>query len=152
MKLAELLETSREEIVAAAMDGLARAHLLHYESAGDELNRRHLFRLYDLTLDCVKHLSLIEMINYSHEVAAERFREGFDLQEVQTAYNVLEEVIWKRITTDLLPTDYPEAFGMTSTVLGAGKQALAVEYVALASHKRQSMDLTALFKGVSKLN
>ena len=152
MKLAELLENSREEIVSAATDALTRAHLQHYESAGEEVNRRHLFRLYDLTVECVRQLSLIDMIKYSHEVAAERFRDGFDLQEVQTAYNVLEEVIWKRITTDLFPTDYPEAFGMTSTVLGAGKQALAVEYVALASHKRQSMYLTALFKGVSKLN
>lgn len=152
MNLAALLENRREEIVAAANEALTRAHLQHYETSGEELNRQHLSKLYDLTLDCVRTMSLIPIVEYSHQVARERHRDGFDLQEVQTAFNVLEEVIWKRITAELPPQEYPEAFGLTSTVLGAGKQALAVEYVALASHKRQSLDLTALFQGVSKLN
>lgn len=150
--LARLLEKSRDEMVAAATEALMRAHLQHYETSGVELNRQHLSRLFDLTLECVKTMSLIPIIEYAHQVARERHRDGFDLQEVQTAFNVLEEIIWKRITAELPPQEYPEAFGMTSTVLGAGKQALAVEYVALASHKRQSLDLTALFEGVAKLN
>ena len=51
----------------------------------------------------------------------------------------------------LEPAQYPEAFGLVSTALGAGKQALAIEYVALASRNREvrSLDLTALFKGTT---
>ena len=49
------------------------------------------------------------------------------------------------------PSQYPEAFGLVSTVLGAGKQALATTYVALVSQNQDvhSLDLTALFKGTT---
>jgi hypothetical protein len=61
------------------------------------------------------------------------------------------EVIWRRITARMEPQQYPEALGLVSTVLGAGKQALAIEYVALVSRNRdvRSLDLTALFKGTT---
>lgn len=154
MNLAQLLQSSKEEIIAGAMEALTRAHLKHYESSGEEVNREHLSKLYDLTLECVKSLNLLPIIENAHEIARQRYRDGFDLQEVQTAFNVLEEIIWKHVTASLAPTDYPDAFGLASTVLGAGKQALAVEYVSLASQKRGlvSLDLRELFKGVGKLN
>jgi hypothetical protein len=97
----------------------------------------------------VTNRDLVPMLDHAREVARERFQDRFDLQEVQTAFNVLEEVIWRWITARLEPPDYPEAFGLASTVLGAGKQALGVEYVSLASHQGgvQSLDLSALFKG-----
>lgn len=150
MNLLQLLENSREEIVAESVNALGRAHLKHYEISSERQNRERLSRLFDLTRDCVKTLNVIPMVEYAHQVANERHRDGFDLQEVQTAFNVLEEIIWKRITGSLEPQDYPEAFGLASTVLGVGKQALAVEYVSLASHKKgiTSLDLRALFKGI----
>lgn len=149
MDLVQLLETKGEEIIAEASDALSRAHLRHYEASGTEQNRKRLSRLCSLTLECVRTRDLGPMLDYAREVARERQRDGFDLQEVQTAFNALEEVIWKRITAEVPPPDYPEAFGLASTVLGAGKQALAVEYVRQASQKTgfQTLDLSALFKG-----
>lgn len=149
MNLLQLLEAQRDEILDEASEALSRAHLRHYEASGTDENRSRVARLLELTLESVRTRDLVPMLDHARAVARERFRDGFDLQEVQTAFNVLEEVIWRRITGHLDPPGYPEAFGLASTVLGAGKQALAVEYVSLASQQGgvRSLDLSALFKG-----
>lgn len=151
MDLVQLLESARQEILDEATQSLTRARLAHYAVSGEEQNRQRLTTLYDLALQCIARRNLLPMVQHGRGVARQRFDEGFNLQEVQTAFNVLEEAIWKRITTDLEPPSYPEAFGLASTVLGAGKQALAVEYVSLASQKRDfhSLDLSALFRGTT---
>jgi len=147
MDLVQLLETEGDAIVAEATDSLSR--LRHYAASGAEENRQRISKLFALTLDCVRTKNLLPMLEHAHQVAQERHRDGFDLQEVHAAFNVLEEIIWQRITARLAPQDYPEAFGLASTVLGAGKQALAVEYVTLASQRGtvESLDLSALFQG-----
>lgn len=149
MDLVQLLERQGEEIVGEAAEGLRRARLRHYEASGEEENRQRVGRLFALTLESVRSKDLTPMLEHARGVARDRFRDGFDLQEVQAAFNALEEVIWRRITAGLEPPDYPEAFGLASTVLGAGKQALAVAYVSLASQKGsvRSLDLSALFRG-----
>jgi hypothetical protein len=151
MELPRLLEETRADAVADAIQGLGRATLPHYTASRTEQNRERLAKLYDLTAACVSTRTLLPMIEYAKGVARERYKDGFDLEEVHTAFNVLEEVIWRRITARLEPPQYPEAFGLISTVLGAGKQALAMEYVALVSqsHDVHSLDLTALFKGTT---
>jgi len=48
------------------------------------------------------------------------------------------------------PADFAEAIGSVSTLLGAGKDALALAYVNLASHARvESLDLSRLFRGTA---
>lgn len=149
MNLVEMLDHSREAIIDEATDGLSRVSLKHYEESGVAQNRRRLSRLFDLARECIARRDLMPIVEHAQAIARERYRDGYDLREVQTAFNVLEEEIWKHITAALDPSDYPEAFGLASTVLGAGKQALAVEYVSLASHRTgiESLDLTALFTG-----
>jgi len=147
MNLVQLLEAEGDAIVAEATDSLS--HLRHYAASGEGANRQRISKLFALTRDCVRTKDLLPMLDHAHQVARERYRDGFDLQEVHAAFNVLEEILWQRITAKMAPQDYPEAFGLTSTVLGAGKQALAVEYVTLASQRGtvESLDLRALFQG-----
>ena len=147
MKLVQLLENRSKEIIDRAAQSVLHARLRHYETNETEENRRRLERLYSVAVECVKQRDLIPMLEYAREVARERYPSHYDLQEVQTVFNLLEEEVWKRITEELRPADYPESFGLISTVLGAGKQALAAEYVALASHRNEeafSIDLNAL--------
>jgi len=146
MELLELLETSRAEIVGDAAEALAHARLKHYDLDAEQ-TRERLTTLYDLTVECVRRRDLDPMVEHANELAKDRHRMGYDLHEVHTAFNVLEEMIWKHITAELTPQQYPEAFGLTSTVLGAGKEALAVEYVTLAGRgrKAETLDLSALF-------
>ena len=148
MTLQELLETRGEAIVREAVERLGRTRLRSYDASSLESNQARLQRLLDLTIQCVRTKNLVPMVSYAEGIARERFRDGFDLQEVQTAFNLLEEIVWKHITQDMKPEDYPAAFGLTSTVLGAGKAALATEYVSLASHSRvRTMDLSSMFEG-----
>ena len=88
------------------------------------------------------------MLNHVENIAKERFSAGYDLYEVQSAINELEEAIWKRIFKDIKPENLAEALGLVSTVLGAGKDTLARTYVSLATKSKvSSLNLQALFKG-----
>lgn len=151
MDLHELLLQNRTGAIDEALVGLSRSALPHYSADRTAQNRIRLERLYDLCMQCLTDRSLTPMADYARQVAGERHREGIDLREVHTAFNVLEEVIWRLITANLQPPQLVQSLGQASTILGAGKQALAVEYVNLAGHHEpgQTLDLTALFKGTT---
>jgi len=149
MNYTRLLERKAGEIIFEANSALSRMHLRHYEKIGLEESRQRLETLYDFMLTSIKDKNLMPVIEYIKNNAKRRFASGYDLYEVQTAINVLEEVIWRQIFENLKPEEYSEAIGLVSTVLGAAKDALAQKYVSLASDMQaSSMDLLALFNGV----
>jgi len=69
------------------------------------------------------------VITYAGKLADKRFEAGYDLGEVQTAFNALEEASWQRALADLDPSELADALGLVGTLLGAGKDALARRYV-----------------------
>jgi len=149
MKLNDILINNQTDIINEAFSSLERSHLKHYNTSRADENWQRLAKLFDLTLNGVKTKSLVEMVNYSEKVAKERYESGFDLHEVHTAYNVLEESIWKAIIKEVDSTELAESLGLIGTVLGTGKEALALAYVSLASKQKvKSLNLTQLFKGV----
>ncbi len=148
MNLNQLLQDNSNDIISDAQKAVGRAGLTHYERSGSEHTHQRLKALFTLTARAVKEKNLGPMIAHAETVARERFEAGFDLAEVQTAFNVLEEAIWMRILNNLPPNELAEALGLVSTVLGAGKDMLARTYVALASKtKASSLDLHSLFAG-----
>jgi hypothetical protein len=148
MNLHQYLHDRGPDIVADAEQIVRRSHLEHYEKEGPEHLHQRLKALLVLTTRAVKERNLGPMIAHATSVAHERYSAGYDLSEVQTAFNALEEVIWKRIVQDFPPAQYGEALGLIGTVLGSGKDALARRYVALASKsKAPSLDLRSLFTG-----
>lgn len=71
------------------------------------------------------------------------------IAEVQAAFNVLEETIWQLVIARLPNDELLESAGLIGTVLGAGKDALARTWVALATRTHvPSLDLTSLFEGL----
>jgi len=149
MKLNEILVNNQTDIINEAFYSLQRSHLKHYDSSRADENWQRLAKLFDLTLDGVKTKSLVDMVTYSEKIAKERYESGFDLHEVHTAYNVLEESIWKAIIKEVESAELAESLGLISTVLGTGKEALALAYVSLASKQKvKSLNLTQLFKGI----
>jgi hypothetical protein len=149
MKLQEILVNNQTDIINEAFYSLERSHLKHYDSSRADENWQRLAKLFDLTMNGIITKSLVEMVNYSEKVAKERFESGFDLHEVHTAYNVLEEALWKSIIKEIDSSEMAESLGLISTVLGTGKESLALAYVSLASkQKAKSLNLTQLFKGV----
>lgn len=148
MDLKTLLGEKGPEVVAEAMEAVRRAHLAHYDAAGNEETRRRLESLYELVVRCSADRRIRPMLQHAEKVAAERFAAGYGLFEVQTAFNVLEEAIWKRVLDELPPGELAQALGTISTILGMGKDALARSYVSLASRQEApSLDLRAVFKG-----
>lgn len=152
MKLDEILDTAKPELLDDAYAALERTHLAHYEDAGEAFTRQRLSNLYDMVVDAIRDRSLTHLIQGSSQIAKERFEAGFDVSEVQSAFNDLEEAMWRRVIAEVPSDGLAEAIGILSTVVGAGKDALAREYVSLASHRRvPSLDLTALFGGTNSL-
>jgi len=148
MDLNQLLHDQSNEILSDAEAAIARARLAHYEKSGAEHTHQRLKALFTLTARAVKEKNLGPMIAHAETIGRERFEAGFDLSEVQTAFNVLEEAIWMRILKNLSPIELAVALGLVSTVLGAGKDTLARMYVSLASKtKAPSLNLQSLFGG-----
>lgn len=152
MDLYQFLHDRTSEILHDATEAIQRARLPHYAEAGPEHTQQRLRALYVLTMRGIKDRNLGPMVAHADEIARERFSAGFDIWEVQTAFNVLEEVIWNRILKEMSPADYAEALGLVSTVLGTGKDTLARRYVTLASKSRSpSLNLESLFAGTESI-
>lgn len=149
--VAEFLDRFRCQILDAASVSLVRAHPPHYETIGAPERRRRLERLFDHLRTAVDTRQLGEMLAYARELAAERHCTGYDLSELQTAFNALEEAIWGSVFAHLEPEEYVEALGLVSSILGAAKDELAREYVSLATQTHvSSFDVRALFAGTER--
>jgi hypothetical protein len=150
MDLVGLLERDEAQIVEEASAALKRSSLTHYREDGDAVGRVRMGQLYRLTLASIREHNLVPIMDYMAEIAEQRFHAGYAIREVQTAINVLEEAIWRRIVTEASPDELAEALGLVSTVLGAAKDRLAQAYVSLATKsKAPSLDLSALFDGTA---
>jgi hypothetical protein len=148
MDMAGFLAGERAAIVSEAEDAFARLHERHYETVTASEIRERLDVLFDQLVEAVSRRSLNGVIAYACTVARERFEAGYDLSEVQAAFNALETATWTRIIAHLEADELAEALGLVSTVLGAAKDALGRQYVSLATRSHApSLDLTALFDG-----
>jgi len=150
MELVARMQEARADVLRDAADALRRAHLQHYDDAGEAESERRLDHLLGLVIECLRQRALSPIAQYGATVAKERYHAGFDIAEVQTAFNVLEEAIWHVVVPALPEDELATAVGMIGAVLGAGKDALARTWVSLASrHHVGSLDVNALFDGLS---
>ncbi len=141
------LERERATIVGEAETALREAHS-RYSGADKVEVRGRLDSLFDHLIESLASHDLGPIIGRGREIANERFNAGYDLAEVQSAFNALEAATWTRVLARLDPDQFARALGLVSTVLGAGKDALAREYVSLATKAQApSLDLRALFAG-----
>lgn len=149
MTLEQILVDQREAILDGALQSMNRAHLRHYEASGEARTRDQLAACYDLIHRSIVEKRLEPLLEHIERIARERFSAGYDLSEVQTAVNVLEEAIWRRIAEDVPGAGLAKALGLVSTVIGAAKDKLGRTYVELAGKvKAPSLDLQSLFSGV----
>ena len=152
MDLYTFLHDRTADILAEAQEAVEQANLRHYKEAGTEPTHQRLRALLVLTARAVKDHNLGPMLAHADDVARERYSGGYDLWEVQMAFNVLEEAIWSRIIKELPSTEFANALGLVSTILGAGKDTLARRYVSLATKTRApSLDMRSLFSGTERV-
>ena len=142
-----VLVEERDAIVSAAFESVRRGGS-HYQAAEQDRVRRRIAVLYDELLEAASSRDLTSVVDYARELATHRYQSGYDLSEVQGAINALEEATWGTLCARLQPEQLAVALGLVSTTLGAAKDALAREYVSLASQTRiPSLDMRALFTG-----
>jgi hypothetical protein len=146
-ELSLVLDRERGPIISAALNSIRHRHT-HYEAAGTAETQRRLEALYDQLSSAISSRDLTGIVQFAQRLAAERFESGYDLSDVQVAFNALEEATWSTLCARLEPEQLALALGLVGTVLGAAKDALAREYVSLASRTHvRSLDLRALFSG-----
>jgi len=148
--IAAFLQQERPAVIAAAEAALVRMHMPHYERAGADTIQERLASLFDRLVESIAARDLTPSVDHARRIAEERFNDGYDIAEVQTAFNALEEASWSCAVSRLEASELAEALGLITTVLGAGKDALASTYVSLAASTNVgSLDLRALFAGTS---
>ena len=148
MDLDALLMEAEPEILDAAYSSLHGSHVTHYEVAGEAFTRQALVDLFRLVVTAIRTRDLAAVSAYSEAIAVQRFNDGYDISEVQMAFNSLEDAMWRRVVSTEPTDDLAQAIGLLSTVLGYGKDAVARKYLSLACKRHvPSLDLSALFDG-----
>jgi hypothetical protein len=150
MDLDALLLEAEQSVLDEAYTALHRRHVIHYELAGETFTRQALADLFSLVLAAVRTRDLAMMSAYAEGIAEERFNDGYDISEVQMAFNSLEEAMWRRVVSAEPVDDIAESIGLLTTVLGYGKDTVARKYLSLAMKRHvPSLDLSALFAGAT---
>jgi hypothetical protein len=145
--VAGFVEARRDGLIATAQEGVARAHLGHYEAAGAEATQARVRALIDVLIGSCRDHHLDGAVSYAAALADDRQSGGYPLVEVQTVINVTEEAVWKSILADT-PTDQQGyALALVSTVLGAVKDALAQGYLAHVGSHIVRLHVESLFSG-----
>jgi hypothetical protein len=151
VNLDDLLLQQRSDVLDEAFAALKRSSVAHYEHAGDEFTRDRLSELFDLVVTALHDRQLGPVSAYCEGIAERRFSAGFDISEVQAAFNTLEEAMWRRVAEGVPAAELAESIGLLSTILGFGKDALARRYVSLATERRvPTLDLSELFEGTER--
>lgn len=147
MELEKFLEANSSEILNEAQSSLQRSQLKHYANSHSDENYKRLEDLFYFMIDAIRKKNLLPMTEHAEKIAKKRFESAFDFYEVHSAFNVLEEAVWKKVVNSFHPPDLGSALGMVSTVLGAGKETLACSFISLTSTgKNCSMDVSEMFK------
>jgi hypothetical protein len=131
-ELALLLRERAPHLVTEAKASLRQARLQHYEQDGLPAMRQRLAALLDVTLECLTTGRANPLIDHTTRIAHERFQAGYDLLEVQTSMNVIEEALWRRILASVASDELVHALGLVSGLFDLGKDALSRTYVDLA--------------------
>ena len=132
METSAVLANARDRAVDEAVASLERNDQAHHRAASAEERRRFVRDLFGLVVQCVREGGTEPVMASSQQVAADRFVAGFDIAEIQEEFSVLEEVLWRLVTDALAGDQQIEAQWLVSAALGAGRDAAARIYVALA--------------------
>lgn len=133
MNLNDLLRENADDLVHGVVAELHQARLEHYEAEGLEALHERIRTLFDSTLRCLETCSADAIVDWADRVGKERYSAGYDLLELQTVTNALEEALWERILSSTGPENLAHALGLVNAILGMAKDTLARTYVSLAT-------------------
>ena len=135
MDTSAVLASLEDRVIDEAVAALAQTDQARRSPLSDE-RRRDVRQLFRLVLRCVRAGRAKPIIRPSEQIAAYSHAAGVDFTEVQGAFNVLAEVLWRQLPDALAGEQLVQALGLLTAITGAGKDAMARTYVALATRGR----------------
>ena len=135
MDASAVLASVEDRVIDEAVAALARGDHARQSPLPDG-RRREMRQLFRLVLRCVRAGRAKPMIRPSEQIAAHCYAAGIDLAEVQGSFTVLAEVLWRQLAGALAGEHLVQALGLLTAITGAGKDAMARTYVALATRDR----------------
>ena len=123
-----VLAAAKDRVVDEAVAALTCQHPFN----PDQL-RRDVRQLFGLVLRCVREGRAEPIIKPCEQIAAHCFASGVEIAEIQGEVNVLAEVLWRHVADSVAAEQQLQALELVNAIAGAGKDALARTYVALAS-------------------
>jgi negative regulator of replication initiation len=133
--LESILRDLRDALVERALHELHEARLFHYERDREQTYAR-MAQLFDAALRCIAEGAADAVVEHADRIARERFEGGYDLGEVQTSINIMEEVLIARVVASEPPDRVAGSLCVINTIFSMTKDTLARAYVSLAGKQR----------------
>jgi methylmalonyl-CoA decarboxylase len=133
--LSAVLADAEDHVIDEAVAALAQRDQAGQSARPDE-RRRDVRQLFRLVLRCVRAGRAEPITRPSEQIAAHGYAAGIELAEVQAAFDVLADVLWRRLSCAPADEQLVQALGLLNAIVGAGKDAMARTYVALAVRDR----------------
>jgi hypothetical protein len=130
-----VLASAEDRVIDEAVAALTRSDQARRSPLPDGC-RREVRQLFRLVLRCVRAGRAKPIIRPSEQIAAHSYAAGITLAEAQGSFTVLAEVLWRQLAGALAGEQLVQALGLLTAITGAGKDATARTYVALAIRDR----------------
>lgn len=145
MRIEDLLREDEPDILERASGTIGQ--LEHYRRDGEAATRRRVEALYRHVARAVRTRDLRDLLAHAARVARERFEAGFDLAEVNAAFDTLEDEIARRALERMPRSELAWELGLVSTALAHARGELGRAFATQPRGPAPRIDLTWLFKG-----
>ncbi|HEY3358069.1 MAG TPA: hypothetical protein VGQ83_32770 [Polyangia bacterium] len=150
MHLREILEPHRPELIDAVVMGLRASGAPHYQTVDPGLLARRAATLVDAFVAADGEPE--PFIGYIQQLSHERITEGYYLNEIQTALNLLDQRAWAAVAEHAGPADVVRLVARVCRAVGAAKDELARIYLLRTRQAEERVvhlerQLKELFKG-----
>ena len=132
MQISAILVQSGDRVIGDTVAALEQRDQARRGVPSPAERRRDVEYLLELVRQCLHQGRSDPIITPSQQLAADCFGAGIDLADVQAAYVVLQDVLWRHLSAALPGDQQLETLRLVDAILGTGKDALAQTYVALA--------------------
>lgn len=139
MDASVVLASVEDRVIDEAVAALAHSDQARQSPLPDG-RRREVRQLFRLVLRCVRAGRVKPIVRPSEQIAAHSYAAGIALAEVQGSFTVLAEVLWRQLAGALAGEQLVQALGLLTAITGAGKDATARTYVALATGDRDDVE------------
>ena len=147
--IAATLTAQRDAIVDDALRTLRAAGSTHYETLSDDELRERLGALLDHFTAAIARHDAIPVVGYAALLAGARHDRGYRLVDVQTAFNSLEQAVWRVVVEQRPAATVADDLALVTSAFGLAKDELARAYVDLAAGGVPAVDVEALMSGTS---